>query len=68
MQSNLPVSGFRSPAKLFAWTAGALFIVRVLFPLADFSGAHNLHSWVRFFDFQLELTGYGLFEFVGLVF
>lgn len=62
------MSWFHSPVKLFAYSGIALFFVRLVFPPADFPGARNLHSWVRFFDFQLGLTGYGLFEFVGLVF
>ena len=62
------MSWFRSPVKLFAYTGVALFLVRLLFPPADFAGANHLHSWVRFFDFQLDLTGYGFFDFVGLVF
>lgn len=62
------MSWFHSPVKLFAYSGVALFFVRLLFPPADFSGANHLHSWVRFFDFQLDLTGYGFFEFVGIVF
>ena len=59
------MSSFRSPVKLFAYSGIASFIVRELFPPL---GANNLHSWVRFFDFRLDLTGYGFLEFVGLVF
>jgi len=62
------MSWFRSPVKLFAWTGVVLFLVRLLFPPADFAGAMHLHSYVRFLDFKLDLTGYGFFEFVGLVF
>jgi len=62
------MSLFRAPAKLFACSGIALFLVRLLFPPADFAGAMHLHSYVRFFDFQLDLTGYGFFEFVGVVF
>ncbi len=62
------MSWFRAPVKLFAWTGVVLFLVRLLFPPADFAGAMHLHSYVRFLDFKLDLTGYGFFEFVGLVF
>ncbi len=59
---------YRSPVKLFGYTGLLLFLVRVVFPPADFAGAVHLHSYVRFFDFRLDLTGYGLFEFAALVF
>jgi hypothetical protein len=62
------MSWFRAPVKLFACSGIVLFLVGLLFPPADFAGAAQLHSYVRFFDFQLDLTGYGFFEFVGLVF
>ncbi len=62
------MSWFHSPVKLFAYSGIALFFVRLIFPPASFPGANQLHSWVRFFDFQLDLTGYGFFEFIGLVF
>jgi hypothetical protein len=59
---------FRSPVRLFGCTALLLFIVRLLFPPADFAGALHAHSYLRFFDFRLDLTGYGLFEFAAVVF
>jgi hypothetical protein len=59
---------FRAPVKLFGYTGVLLFVVRLLFPPADFAGAHHVHSWVRSFGLQLDLTGYGFFEFAGLVF
>ena len=58
----------RAPVKLFGFTGFLLVLVRLLFPPADFAGASHLHSYVRFFDFQLDLTGYGFFEFAGAVF
>ena len=62
------MSWYRSPVKLFGYTGLLLFLVRVVFPPADFAGAVHLHSYVHFFDFRLDLTGYGLFEFAALVF
>ena len=62
------MSWFRAPVKLFAYSGVALFLIRLIFPPADFAGAMHLHSYVRFFDWKLDLTGYGFFEFVGLVF
>lgn len=59
---------FNSPAKLFAGAALLLFVVRLLFPPADFPGALQAHSYLKFLDFRLDLTGYGLFEFAGIVF
>jgi hypothetical protein len=57
---------FRSPAKLFAYTALSLFLVRLVFPPAD--NSPQLHAYVHFFDVQLDITGYGFFEFAALVF
>jgi hypothetical protein len=59
---------YRSPVKLFGYTGLLLFIVRLLFPPADFAGALQAHSSVRFFDFRLDLTGFGLIEFTACVF
>jgi hypothetical protein len=59
---------YRSPVKLFGYTGVLLFLVRVLFPPADFAGALQAHSYVRFFDLRLDLTGFGLFEFAASVF
>jgi len=57
---------FRSPVTLFGYAALFLFVMRVLFPPPE--GSAQLHSYVHFFDFRLDLTGYGVFEFVALVF
>jgi hypothetical protein len=57
-----------SPVKLFGCSGLLLFLVRVIFPPADFAGAVQLHSYVRLFDFRIDLTGYGIFEFCALVF
>jgi hypothetical protein len=57
---------FRSPVRLFACAALFLFLVRLVFPPAD--NAAQLHSYLHFFDFRLDLTGYGVFEFAALVF
>jgi hypothetical protein len=57
----------RSPVKLFGCTALLLILVRLLLPPADFAGATQAHLWVHFFDFRLDLTGYGLFEFAAFV-
>jgi hypothetical protein len=59
---------YRSPVKLFGYTGLLLFLVRVLFPPADFAGALQARSHVYFFDWRLELTGFGLFEFAASVF
>jgi hypothetical protein len=59
---------YRSPFKLFGYTGVLLFLVRLLFPPADFAGALQAHFYVRFFDFRLDLTGFGLFEFAASVF
>jgi len=59
---------YRSPVKLFGYTGLLLFLVRLLFPPADFAGALQAHSQVRFFDLRLDLTGFGLFEFAASVF
>jgi hypothetical protein len=59
---------YRSPVKLFGYTGLLLFLVRLLFPPADFAGALQAHSSVRFFDFRLDLTGFGLIEFTACVF
>lgn len=61
------MSWFCSPIKLFAYSGIALFLVRILFAPTEFSGTH-LHSWVRFFDLQVDLTGYGFFDFFGFIF
>jgi hypothetical protein len=58
----------RWPAKVFGCTALLLFLVRLIFPPADFAGAIHPHSYIRLFDFRLDLIGYGLFEFAALVF
>lgn len=58
----------RSPAKLFGYTALLLFLVRLIFPPADFAGALQARSYVRFSGFQLTFTGYGMFEFAAVVF
>src|ERR1700719_4723206 len=65
---KLTVPWYRSPVKLFGYTGLLLFLVRVLYPPADFAGAFHVHSYMRFLDFRLDLTGYGLFEFVAVVF
>jgi hypothetical protein len=57
---------FRSPVKLFACAALFLFLIRLVFPPAD--NAVQLHSYLHFFDFRLDLTGYCVFEFAALVF
>jgi hypothetical protein len=57
---------FRSPAKLFAYTALSLFLLRMVFPPANKSP--QLHSYVHVFDLQLDIAGYGFFEFAALVF
>jgi hypothetical protein len=62
------MSWFRSPVKLFGFTAVLLVLVRLIFPPADFAGAVQVHSQLRFFDFRLDLTGYGFFEFAAFVF
>jgi len=62
------MSWFHNPAKLFGFTGLLVFLVRYLYPPPDLAGGGQLHSFVRFFDFRLDLTGYGLFEFVGIVF
>ena len=59
---------WRSPAKLFGYTALLLFLVRLIFPPADFPGALRARSYVRLLGFQLAFTGYGLFEFAAVVF
>ena len=59
---------YRSPVKLFGYTGLLLFLVRLLFPPADFAGALQAHSVVHFFDLRLDLTGFGIFEFAAWVF
>jgi heme/copper-type cytochrome/quinol oxidase subunit 1 len=59
---------YRSPVKLFGYTGLLLFLVRVLFPPADFAGALQASTHLYFFDFRLDLTGFGLFEFAASVF
>src|SRR5579863_1457088 len=62
------MSWFRTPVRLFAYSGVALFLIRLIFPPTDFAGAMHLHTYVRFFDWKLDLTGYGFFEFMGLMF
>lgn len=59
---------FRSPVMLFGSAGLLLFIARLVFPPADFVGAPQLHFYAHFFDLRLDLTGYGVFEFVALIF
>ena len=58
----------RSPSKLFGYTALLLFLVRLIFPPADFAGALQARSYVRLLGFQLSFTGYGLFDFAAVAF
>ena len=58
----------RSPAKLFGCTAFLLFLARLVFPPLDFPGALQARSYVHLLGYRLDLTGYGLFEFAGVVF
>jgi hypothetical protein len=62
------MSWFRTPVKLFSYSGVAFILIRLIAPPGDFAGAVHLHSYVRLFDWKLDLTGYGLFEFAGLVF
>jgi uncharacterized membrane protein len=57
-----------SPVKLFGTTAFLLFLVRLLFPPADFAGALQAHSYIHLSSIRLDFTGYGLFEFAASVF
>jgi|SRR5580704_10300305 hypothetical protein len=59
---------YRSPVKLFGYTGLLLFLVRVVFPPADFAGALQARTHLYFLDFRLDLTGFGLFEFAASVF
>lgn len=58
----------RSPAKLFGYTALLLFLIRLIFPPADFAGALQARSYVYLLGFQLAFTGYGLFDFAAVAF
>jgi hypothetical protein len=57
---------FRSPVKLFGWAGLLLLLVRLVFPPAD--GGPQLHFYLHFFEFRLDLTGYGIFDFAALGF
>jgi hypothetical protein len=59
---------FRSPVKLFGYTALLLFLVRMVFPPANFAGALQARLHIHIMDLNVDLTGYGLFEFAAVVF
>ncbi len=56
----------RSPVKLFGYTGLLLFLLRVVFPPADFAGALQARTHLYLFDFRLDLTGFGMSEVEGL--
>jgi len=60
------VAWFRSPVKLFGSIAVSLFFVRTIFPPSD--QGYQLQAYVHFQDARIDLNGYGVFEFVGVVF
>jgi hypothetical protein len=62
------MSWLRSPVTLFGCTAILIFLVRLLYPPADFAGALQAHSYMYLLGLRVDLTGYGLFDFAALVF
>ena len=46
----------------------SIFLVRMVFPPGDFAGALQAHAHIHIMDLNVDLSGYGLFEFAAIVF